>query len=160
MIGVDHSLVYDNAKLKEECARLLVQTAAEHFSVDTAATVGVPTSDLDGVDKATQMALELLKNETPPSSSQVVTEVNRAASSKNKSNRPNPMGLASGTVSQDWTDRQTGHRPLRAVPNHLRVSTSLGLASRPRQVRHWPQPVGTWSRLKPLINHRSHEGNG
>ena len=96
---VDHSesqeaLVFDNTELKEECARLFVETAAEHFSVDAAPKVGVPTSDPHGVEKATHMALELFRNVSPPNYTQVVTEVNLPGGSSHEPHQKKPRVIS------------------------------------------------------------------
>ena len=60
-------LAFDDARLKEDCAHLLVQAAAEQFCPAPQGT-GVPTSvsNLDEMDKAIRMEFELL-NSVPTS---------------------------------------------------------------------------------------------
>ena len=85
---------------------MLVETAVEHFGLSAAASSGVPpTSDPDGADKATRMALELLKNVPPSERTEAVLDSlgfsnqpdgsSGEATGKTKGRKPNPEGLAS-----------------------------------------------------------------
>ena len=109
-------LAFDNARLKEDCARLLVEAAAEQFC-SSSQGIGVPAreSNLDEMDKATRKAFELL-NSLPASerTSAVFSSLGfgdrpsgsqREATGKSSGDKPDPEGLASRTNSMLQAER-------------------------------------------------------